>query len=403
MTTSTIVTRPDLQNFTPLVISTIPNHEETGLEAIPSEKKFRLNSRRVFLTFPQCDLPPETALARIKESDKTKSTAAIVAQEKHKDGHMHLHVYIESPRPFNIRNPSYFDFIGGKRGNYQKVKYRDACIRYVCKENSYVAHEIDVPSVIQKYESRKGSKRSGTGTSDVGPSKRIYQELRAGKSYSDLLKIEDIGGYLVLHSSNVKAIANDFQLERIKELRNQTKPAYLHLIICGREFDLLAEMPFKTPQFWLHGVANVGKTTLIRKLEEAGMQGFQIPANNDFANWDDEAYDFAYIDEFKGQLTIQFLNEFLQGSRMNLPGKYVVGGRIKKKNLPIFILSNMTPDEVFKKKTFVELQPLLSRLHVIEIKSFFDYTIMTEPLRDTNGSPLYLNELYCDEDMPLSN
>lgn len=165
------------------------------------------------------------------------------------------------------------------------------------------------------------------------------------------------------------------------------------------EYDMLANMPFKSKQFWIWGHANVGKSTFIRKLEATGLRGFEIPTNNDFAEWDDLRYDFAYIDEFKGQLTIQFLNMFLQGSKMRLPGKYVIGGKLKDKNLPIFILSNYTPEEVYHKKSSRDLEPLLTRLKVIELKSFNDYQVITEPIRDTNGSPLFITDLYCDEDL----
>jgi len=172
------------------------------------------------------------------------------------------------------------------------------------------------------------------------------------------------------------------------------------------EYDLLADMPFKTPQFWIYGPPNTGKSTFITKLEQAGLKGFEIPINNDFANWNDELYDFAYIDEFKGQLTIQFLNLFLQGSTMTLPGKYVAGGRIKKKNLPIFILSNYSPEQVYHKKSVFDLEPLLCRLRVIFLNSFKDYEIRSEapspatPLLiespDIGISDLYSNEQIVD-------
>jgi len=371
---------------------------ENGLSPISNSKSFRLNCKRVFITFPKCDVAKELALDRIKKSTKTKHCKAIVAQEKHKDGDLHLHVYLESPKNFNVRAPSYFDFIGGKRGNYQKVKFREACVAYVAKEANFVSHEIDVPKIIEDHQRKKKEKKRKSET-QVGPSRTIYNMLKTGKTYEDILEEDTLGSYLVLHSSNVKKLAFDFTRRAMLQERVAKKPSYCHFIINNYEYDLICELPFKTPQFWIHGVANVGKTTIISKLLEIGLEGYHIPTNNDHAKWDDALYDFAYIDEFKGQLTIQFLNEFLQGSRMDLPGKYVVGGRQKKKNLPCFILSNYTPDQVYHKKSPIDLAPLLSRLRVIELKSFNDYEIVTSPSRDTNGSPIYLNDLYADEQL----
>jgi len=395
-TTTTSTTLTEDQLVATLSEKDLPSTSVNGLQAISTTKKFRLNCKRIFITFPKCSVDKVTALSRITQSSKTKHCQAIVAQEKHKDGDPHLHVYLESPKNFNVRSPSYFDFIGGKRGNYQKVKFREACVAYVTKETDYVSHEIDVPKVLEENEKKKASRKRKSEI-NTGPSRTIYAALKAGKTYEDILEEDTLGSYLVLHSSNVKKIAYDFQAKRMLQERVLRKPQYCHFIINNYEYDLICELPFKTPQFWIYGVANVGKTTIISKLLEIGLEGYHIPTNNDHAKWDDAMYDFAYIDEFKGQLTIQFLNEFLQGSRMDLPGKYVIGGKQKRKNLPCFILSNYTPEQVYHKKSTVDLAPLMSRLRVIELKSYNDYDIITQPIRDTNGSPIHISDLYCDE------
>jgi len=394
-TTTTHTSTQNLELNTSIPVDKDPGLiSANGLQDLQNKKAFRLNCKRVFITFPKCEVDKELAMDRIKKSTKTKNCKFIVAQESHNDGSKHLHLYIESPKCFNVRTPAYFDFIGGKRGNYQKVQNKDAVVTYITKENNYVAHEIDVSPIVEKYQASKKKRKSEV---QLGPSKSIYAALKAGKTYEDLLEDETLGGYMVLHSSNVKKLAYDFQRKRMLQERVARKPSYCHFIINNYEYDLICELPFKTPQFWIYGVANVGKTTIISKLFEIGLEGYHIPTNNDHAKWDDALYDFAYIDEFKGQLTIQFLNEFLQGSRMDLPGKYVVGGSRKKKNLPCFILSNYTPEQVYHKKNASDLAPLLSRLRVIELKSFNDYEVLTSPSRDTNGSPIYLNDLYTDE------
>jgi len=39
----------------------------------------------------------------------------------------------------------------------------------------------------------------------------------------------------------------------------------------------------------------------------------------------------------------------------------------------------------------------MNRFRVIELKSYKDYEIITQPIRDTNGSPIHISDLYCDE------
>lgn len=362
-----------------------------------NKKKFRLQSTRVFITFPQCETTPEVALERIKKSTKTNNCKAVIAQEDHKDGNKHLHIFIESTKAFNVRDATYFDFIGGKHGDCQKVKCKEAVLKYITKENNWISHEIDVLKVLQEWAAKLDKKRKR----EDGRSRtqKIYKFLSDGGKYEDLIKDPELGSFCIIHGNQVKSFATDLQMEQLKKEKEEKKPKYLHFVLNGMEYDMLEPMPFKTPQFWIYGPPNTGKSTFIKKLEETGLCGFEIPVNNDFASWNDDNYDFAYIDEFKGQLTIQFLNLFLQGGKMTLPGKYVAGGRTKNKNIPVFILSNYTPEEVYHKKSNRDLEPLLCRLRVINLQSFQDYAIITSPLLDTNGSPIYLNDLYCDEEL----
>lgn len=389
MTSTTTATATTSTTVT--TANTDSNHEEIGLEFIPDQKDFRLNARRIFITIPKCDVSPQEALTRILSNNKTKSCACVIAREQHADGTPHLHILLSKTRPFNINNPSYLDFIGEKRGNYQKVRFFEACLRYVTKKGEYIAHKIDVDSILQSYN----KKIIAQNKKKQGKSKLIWEYLNDGKTYEELVKDSELGPFLVLHSSSVKRLAADIQHTKQKELKLLSKPIYCHLIIMGREFDLLSELPFKTKQFWIHGPPNTGKTSLIRKLEDIGLRGYQISTNNDFANYDDALFDFCYIDEFKGQLTIQFLNEFLQGSKMYLPGKYVIGGVVKNRNLPIFILSNYTPEQVYHKKSIYDLAPLISRLNVFEINNYNDYQVITESTRPE----VYLTDLYTDEQL----
>ncbi|AMH87769.1 replication-associated protein [Pacific flying fox faeces associated circular DNA virus-14] len=396
-TTTTETTRPDIVIRPDTLISANRNQDdETGLEPIP-DKNFRLNCKAVFLTYPQCALEPEHVLQTILACNKTKHCSVIVAQEHHKDGNKHLHVYLEFPKKIDIKTARYFNYITGKQGNYQKVKVRGACIKYVCKENRYVAHQIDVPTIIQNYEKQQEKKKSR----NQAKNKRVYELIKEGKKYEELLLDCTTGPYCLLHGNKIKNMITDFEEIAMKKQRIADRPAYLHLILPGKDIDLLAKKPFKSPQFWIFGPPNVGKTSMLQSLFDAGLKGFEIPINNDFARWDDELFDFAYIDEFKGQLTIQFLNSFLQGSRMALPGKYVIGGKIKNKNIPTFILSNYTPESCYKNKSVYDLQPLLARLDIIEIQKFGDIQVIcTPPIEEVMMSefePIGITELYSDE------
>jgi len=373
-------------------IPTVPDPALISVDgALPvSTTNFRVQGKSIFLTFPQCNTTKEEAADRIRKSNKFDVAGFVVSQEKHEDGNDHLHVVIKFTKRINVRRPDFFNFIGGKQANVQRVKIFNACVAYVAKTDNYVAHEINVPEILASQAKKNEDKKKKQEKKNI----LIYEAAIAGKSYDDILLDPITGPYCVLHGKQVRSLLEDLTVVANKKQRLNERPPYLHLILNGREFDMLCGLPFKTPQFWICGPPNVGKTTLIRKLMDTGLKGFQIPTNNDFARWDDNLYDFAYIDEFKGQLTIQFLNEFLQGSIMHLPGKYVIGGKVKNKNVPCFILSNYSPQQCYHKKSELDLQPLLARLNIFELQSYNNYEIVTHESRDNNGSPLHINDIY---------
>ena len=99
------------------------------------------------------------------------------------------------------------------------------------------------------------------------------------------------------------------------------------------------------------------------RLKEAGYKGYEMPLNNDWSGYDD-TYDYLYVDEFKGGITIQELNKLLEGVDMRLNTKG--GVAFKKKNLPVFIISNYRPEAIYTKVDDDKLDTLLCRLEVIE-------------------------------------
>jgi hypothetical protein len=105
-------------------------------------KRFRINARKLFLTWPRCSIPKEVILKNILEL--LDPLVCIVSQEKHKDGGAHLHAFIEFNRKRDFRGSDYFDSIAdGQHGNYQPARNRRRTILYVTKDKDYICHGID--------------------------------------------------------------------------------------------------------------------------------------------------------------------------------------------------------------------------------------------------------------------
>lgn len=103
---------------------------------------FRLATRRVFLTYPHCDLTIAEAYAQFEAMRPIKY--AIVSIEAHADGTPHLHAAIQFRTKIDITSPNYFDLKidtddrqAAWHGHYQSARNWGASINYVKKDGNF--------------------------------------------------------------------------------------------------------------------------------------------------------------------------------------------------------------------------------------------------------------------------
>lgn len=141
----------------------------------------------------------------------------------------------------------------------------------------------------------------------------------------------------------------------------------VYKMLLNKKKKIPEEMPEKKRHLWVFGPSNTGKTTHLRnRMQEKGEENFfQIPTNNDWIGYDDQYY--LYLDEFKGQLTIQQLNRICDGgAKVN-----VKGGTVQLRyDVQVIILSNYSISECYHKADKVLLESLDNRF--IEVCSL-DY------------------------------
>jgi hypothetical protein len=78
-------------------------------------RRFRLNSKGFFLTWPQCSATKEEAAAMLHSKGELEKL--IVCRELHADGTPHLHAFAKYKTAKNYTTQSCFD-IGEFHGNY---------------------------------------------------------------------------------------------------------------------------------------------------------------------------------------------------------------------------------------------------------------------------------------------
>lgn len=96
-------------------------------EEVPIKKsrKYRLQSRKVFLTYPRVEKEEgkEELIEKVVKKEKVKGlTHMMGVKEKHKDGGLHYHFVLAYEKKQDIRDPNYYDYIAGKHGDYTTVR-----------------------------------------------------------------------------------------------------------------------------------------------------------------------------------------------------------------------------------------------------------------------------------------
>lgn len=337
-----------------LVIENVSVSESAVVE---KSKKFRLRGTKFSLTYPRCGMSRDSAVNWFKNSLKMKPSVIIVGREEHKeeskDGDIHhLHCYIQFEKQFCSYTPTVFDLKEGDKvyhPNIQNTNSKVDWIRYITKEDdNYVAEGINVDAYIKS----STQKQSYFFLSKVVEKEAITREM-IQENPKEIKNLPNIVKGLSLY----KSLPTEADLVKLKPLEK--------VDIWGVEYKVMPRV-HKQKQLWICGPKNTGKTTFLINLKEAGYKGYEMPLNNDWSGYDD-TYDYLYVDEFKGGITIQELNKLLEGVDMRLNTKG--GVAFKKKNLPVFIISNYRPEAIYTKVEDDKLDTLLCRLDVVEYES----------------------------------
>lgn len=328
-------------------------------ETVKNTKGFRIDGKNFILTFPQCDRKKEEAIQWIEHKFQQELKGYIVCEEAHADGTPHLHVFLSFHKRKNIRQPDYFDCIGGKHGNYQVCRSAKNSIQYVVKAGNYIAKGVDVEQ----------TKKEKTGD-------KVARLIDEGKTLAEVK--EEESGYFLMNKRKIEDYATWVECEKARKSKIDWIPPKLDGLtganlqiaewICK---NIRQTRSFKAPQLFITGKPNLGKTSLVEWLKKS-LSVYLFPMEEEFYDHYTDLDDLVVLDEFKGQKKITFLNEFLQGSTMSIRKKGTQG--IKQKNIPVIILSNLTLEACYKKANEDgRLDSLRSRLLIVEVTKFIDF------------------------------
>ncbi|QHB15531.1 AC1 [Insect-associated begomovirus 4] len=86
---------------------------------MPQPKRFQINQKNYFLTFPKCSLSKEEALQQIlKLQTPTNKKYIKICKELHEDGEPHLHMLLQFEGKFRCTNNRFFDLVSPSRSTH---------------------------------------------------------------------------------------------------------------------------------------------------------------------------------------------------------------------------------------------------------------------------------------------
>lgn len=271
-----------------------------------------------FCTWPKCPIGKEMALSELQEKFNIKEY--VICEELHKDGEAHLHAFIKLDHRVNFKK-SLFD-ISGYHGNYQVAKSWKAVVKYVKKDGNYITN-INLNAAAQKQSKMKKE---------------------------DLLR--DVDDVLDAGLINPLQVASFYKNSMIYKMLQQKRTM------------MPEKLPPKKRHLWFYGASNTGKTYKLREMmkETGEANWFQIPTNNDWIGYAGEK--FLYIDEFKGQISVQMLNAICDGNfKVNVKG----GSTWIGWDIQVIICSNYSIRDCYSKVEDNILETLYNRFNEKEL------------------------------------
>jgi len=265
-------------------------------------KKFQIDSKSWFLTYPKLDMSKEHALALLKVKLAGKPfVGVVVCRELHQDGQPHIHAYVLLEKSFNCRNEKFWD-LAGHHGNYQKARDINAVAQYIKKDGDFIQEgQIDWK---EKLDAKKAHRKY------LGE-----LMLKEGTTLKDLLEQDPS---LALDAAQLqKSLAACKQAMLEPKTTDDVKGV------------------------WIFGPAGVGKSHLVREVESS----LYLKAQNKW--WDGYTGQKAVlIDDFDKQGAC--LSHYLKiwADRWGCVGE-IKGAQIPLAFERFYVTSNYSPDQIW--------------------------------------------------------
>lgn len=330
------------------------------------KSNFRLHSKNLYLTYPKCPISREEALSSLRVKISKPISHYAIAQERHEDESLHLHIILWLSSTLDVSNALFADLESQGivyHGNYQGLKKEKECVTYVMKE--------DVNILTDDVDRLKNLK---TGVKK-GKLDQVAKSLMEGTSVREIVS-QNPGLALMNHQKMINFAAwwkasqwNPLPLPPFTASTNQWDLDLKTWITENLISPPPAGRPLRSRNLYLYSKPGLRKTSLMNVLQKS-YKTFNPPTKIHWWDGYNETTQLILFDEFRGGYPMGEMNKILDGQVVVVPRR---GGDFTKvNNIPVIICANKPPETVYKFTDQVYVDAFVDRLCVIECIDFIN-------------------------------
>lgn len=301
-------------------------------------KKFRLNTKTISITMPQCTATKHECLEAWQNKCGSNLIDYLIVKESHEDGEPHIHAFLELETRCNWHTANCLD-VGNFHGNYQTTKSKQNWIEYLLKEDKEPLQSREWDNWLELSKNHKKRDKNLTLLEDL-------------KTKGPLGMLHEGSINPLMFPNWQKAHAAILREEEIKKNENE-KDDIPASIENPWGLQLQVDTDKKQCHFWLFSsMPNLGKTTWATELSSKYRVAFFNYGNN-FQGQVLPSTEILILDEYRGQLKVTEINQICDGSywyqEKNLPA-----WKLNQKPI-VIILANRSPSQIYKKMEDISL------------------------------------------------
>lgn len=313
-------------------------------------QRFRISSKSLALTYPQCDLGKGEALGLLgRKLEDYIIEDYLVAQELHKDGKTHLHMYIKLNKVFDSKNPECLDLLNF-HGHYKSCSKTEGWISYLLKEDTEPLMSQDFKLWVKNsaaHKKRNANQEKYETLMRIGPHKMCKQGDFAPNMINQWVKAYE----------TLQALEAQEQMAAKEELPDELPNTW------GIRLQINTDK--KQCHFWIYSTKpNFGKTTFMLDML-ARYRASQYNTGELYQNQISKDTELVIFDEFTGGIPVCKLNQICDGTFL-FPQKFGLKPTMLNQKPLVIILGNRAPEECYEEK---HLSVLMARFNLIDLEN----------------------------------